>query len=78
MVKAGYTETVCVSCTNGDTTQTVDDFKITQNPGKVGPHPTHISQCQRGSDKGCIDLYGANYCCMAVQALYVSDDQSTT
>ena len=71
MNKKAWDETVCISCTNGKATKTVDDVKINQLAAPVEPHPTMASYCDLGSDQKCIDLYGYSYCCMSIQALAV-------
>lgn len=74
MDRAAWTEDICLICSNGKAEKQVDKIKISQTEAQPTPHPTEISTCTRGSDKGCTDLYGENFCCMAIQALEVSND----
>ena len=76
MKKAKWTEEVCIECTNGSATMKYDNFKVTQNAAPPDPHPTMATVCDVGSDQKCIDLYGYQYCCMSIQALFVKPIQT--
>jgi hypothetical protein len=56
--KEKWEETVCIECSNGSATKTVDDMKISQKKPPADPHPTMATVCDVGSDEKCVDLYG--------------------